>query len=133
MEKHSHPILRRVRRMVGHLKKKFIFRHPTNDRNWSADLAVLPEVVFEDDETVTIKNIRNFTYRSEVDYTPGYYDRTVRLSQIESVWFMVEPFSLLAAHTLVSFGLSDGTYIAVSIEIRKTLGQNFSQFHVLFF
>jgi hypothetical protein len=109
------------------------FRQPTNDRNWSPDLRVLPEILFDEEGTITLRHIRNFTYRSVTDYTPAYYDRTFRLEDVESVWFMVEPFSLVAAHTLLSFGLRDGTYIALSVEIRKTVGQTFSQLMVLFF
>ncbi len=112
---------------------KHVLRKPRNDRDWSLDLKILPEIIFNEDETITIKNIRNFVYRSVTDYTPRYYDRTIHVSQIMNVWFMVEPFSLLAAHTLLSFGLSDGTYIAISIEIRKQKNQKFSQLLVLFF
>ncbi|MBP5993604.1 MAG: DUF4105 domain-containing protein [Candidatus Moranbacteria bacterium] len=115
------------------LLRVLVFRRPTNDRNWSPDLVRLPEITFGSDGTVTIRSIRNFTYRSVTDYTPGYYDRTFAVSDIQTVWFMVEPFSVVAAHTLVSFGLSDGTYIAISVEIRKTVGQVFSQLAVLFF
>ena len=117
--------------MFAFLKRQL--RKPRNDREWSLDLRILPEIVFNEDGTITIKNIRNFVYRSVTDYTPRYYDRTIHVSQIQNVWFMVEPFSLLAAHTLLSFGLSDGTYIAISIEIRKQKNQKFSQWLVLFF
>ncbi len=128
--------LRSISEILGQARSRLLkfsmFRSPSNTRDWSEDLRILPEISFGEG-IVTIKNIRHFTYRSETDYTPGYYDRTFPIEEIESVWFMVEPFSLLAAHTMVSFGLRDGTSIAVSVEIRKRRGQKFSQLLVLFF
>jgi hypothetical protein len=102
------------------------FKRPSNDRDWNSDQAVLPQIHIEND-TISLKNIRNFDYRTVSDYTPNYYDRTFRLSQIQNVWFLVEPLSTRgAAHTLVSFGLDDGTYLAISVEIRKEKGESFS-------
>ncbi|MEK7579444.1 MAG: DUF4105 domain-containing protein [Patescibacteria group bacterium] len=107
-------------------------KQPSNDRAWSPDQDVLPTVKIEK-ENITIKNIRNFTYRSTTEYTPGYYDRTILLDEVQTVWFMMEPFDTAgAAHTLVSFGLSDGTYIAISVEIRKEKGESFSPLKGLF-
>jgi hypothetical protein len=100
---------------------------PSNDRQWNTDQAILPEIAFDGDK-VTIKNIRNFTYRTTSDYTPGYYDKTFDLDQVTSVDFMVEPFSTNpgAAHTLLSFGFEDSSYVAISVEIRKEKGESFS-------
>lgn len=39
---------------------------PSNDRDWQADVAVLPYAAIAGD-TVTVHNIRNFDYRSEKD------------------------------------------------------------------
>lgn len=102
------------------------FKQPSNDRDWTIDATILPEINI-DGENISIKNIRNFTYRTTSDYTPAYYDRTFKLSQIQNVWFMVEPFSKGgAAHTLLSFEFNDNTYIAISVEIRKEKGESFS-------
>src|SRR3989344_30842 len=100
---------------------------PSNDRDWNTDQAVLPEISINED-LVTIKNIRNFTYRTTSEYIPDYYDKTFDLDQIKSVDFMVEPFSTnpVAAHTLLSFGFDDESYVAVSVEIRKEKGETFS-------
>jgi len=76
---------------------------------------------------ITIKNIRNINYHTTSDYDLAYYDRTINIDDLESVWYLVEPFGRFgAAHTLVSFGLSDGTYISISVEIRKEKGEDFS-------
>jgi hypothetical protein len=46
---------------------------------------------------------------------------------VRSVDFIVEPFkSIGAAHTFLSFGFDDETYLAISIEIRKEQGEAFS-------
>jgi hypothetical protein len=97
-----------------------------NDRDWTVDQAVLPYAEFNGD-LVTIHNIRNFTYRSTTDYTPAYYDKTFKISGLTSVDFIVEPLRpKYVAHTFVSFGFTDGSYVAVSAEIRKEKGESFS-------
>lgn len=100
---------------------------PTNDRNWSRDQTRLSSATFEGD-LVHVKNIRNVRYRSTTDYDPAWYDRTFDLQKLESLWFMVEPFDAGkgAAHTLVSFGFAGPEYLAVSVEIRKEVGEEFS-------
>ncbi len=72
-------------------------------------------------------NVRNFTYRSAADYTPGYYNRTYNLDEIESVYYIIEPFSEVdgPAHTMLSFGFSGGVFVTVSAEIRKEKGESF--------
>lgn len=104
-----------------------VFR-PSVNRDWNIDQAVLPEVTFSGDE-VAIKNIRNINYRSTSDFDVRYYDKTFDLNKLESVWYMVEPFSGYgagAAHTLLSFGFGGNDYISVSVEIRKEKGEHFS-------
>ncbi len=100
---------------------------PSNDRDWATDQAILPFAEIEGN-LVTIRNIRNFDYESESDYTVAYYDRTFDLRQLESVWFIVEPFGQMqsAAHTFVSFGFGPGGFVSISPEIRKQRGETFS-------
>jgi hypothetical protein len=100
---------------------------PTNDRDWSPDQAELATAVIEGDQ-VEISNVRNALYRSTTDYDVRWEQRRYDLGRLESVWFMVEPFSDWRgpAHTLLSFGFSDGGYLAVSVEIRKEQGEAFS-------
>ena len=100
---------------------------PSNDRDWSPDQAELATAVIEGDH-VQISNVRNALYRSTTDYDVRWEQRRYDLGQLESVWFMVEPFSDWRgpAHTLLSFGFGDGRYLAVSVEIRKEQGEAFS-------
>jgi hypothetical protein len=102
-------------------------RRPSLTREWTADQKVLPRTEFRG-PLVTVHNVRNFDYVSESKYVPRYYDRTYDLRQLDTMWFVVEPFSDFdgAAHTFVSYGFRNGTYLAVSVEIRKEKGETYS-------
>ncbi|MDP2593258.1 MAG: DUF4105 domain-containing protein [bacterium] len=107
------------------------FVRPSNVRDWSNDLEILPYAEFDGD-MVTVKNIRNFSYENVQNYTPNYYDKTFNLDEIKSVDFIVEPFSGLAAHTFVAFGFEDGSYVDISIEVRREKGEFFNALKGLF-
>jgi len=103
-----------------------LLSRPSNTRDWSPDQAELASVE-EHLPFVTIRNMRNFSYRSETDYSAAYYDKTLDLRRLDSAWFFVEPFGKGgAAHTFVSFGFDDGDFVAISVEIRKEKGESFS-------
>jgi hypothetical protein len=109
----------------------FVFpRIPSHERDWSDDQALMPTGdVFTAGtrDRVALNNIRNATYRSTSDYDVEYYDKVVRVEEIETLWYVVEPFAGVgAAHTFLSFGMKDGSYVAVSAEIRKEEGESFS-------
>lgn len=104
-----------------------VFVKPSNDREWSEDLAVLAYAEFDGD-SVTVKNIRNFKYESVLDYTADYYDRTFDMNGINSVEYVVEPFSGVAAHTFVAFGFEDGSYVDISVEVRREKGEFYNIF-----
>lgn len=58
------------------------------------------------------------------------YDRQISIDQIQSVDFIVVPFNerFKLAHTMMSFGLDDGTYLALSVEIRQERGEEYDPF-----
>lgn len=101
---------------------------PTNDAQWQADVATLPEVRFDaDGDRFTVRNTRDFIYTSEFVYTPRYRDEQYALSQLRTVdLFLIYWGSPWIAHTIVSFGFDDGRQLAVSIETRKRVGQEYS-------
>ncbi|MCO4746907.1 MAG: DUF4105 domain-containing protein [Proteobacteria bacterium] len=101
-------------------------KRPSNDREWNADQAVLPVAHFEGD-FVYVSGIRNFTYRDVDDFDVAYDQRSYDLNALERAWFIVEPFSDFggAAHTFVSFTFEDGRALAISVEIRKEVGEEF--------
>lgn len=100
--------------------------HPTNDRVWRADVAhgVTGTV---DGDTVTLANVRNFDWRSDTDFTAHWETRTYDLAKLQTVdlvlsyWMGPE-----IAHTIVTFGFSDGQRVAFSAEIRPDETQSFS-------
>ena len=107
--------------------------HPSNNRDWSLDATRLATSnIFGN--TIQIHNVRNAKYRSTTDYDVHWEDRTYDLNKLESVWFIVEPFSDWRgpAHTFLSFGFGNGEYIAISVEIRKEKGESFSPLNVYF-
>ena len=99
----------------------------SNDRDWAPEMATLPTADFVGD-TVHIHNIRNNQYLSKDDFVVNHYDRTIPISDIQSVDFIVVPFKQTPAlaHTLLSFGLRDGTYLSVSVEVRKEKTEAFN-------
>ena len=99
---------------------------PSNNRDWQTDVAVLPYATIEGD-VVTVRNIRNFDYRSETDYTPAYYDKRFDLRQLEGADLVaVYWMGPAIAHIFVSFAFAGGDHLAVSIETRKEKGEGYS-------
>ncbi|NNJ92693.1 MAG: DUF4105 domain-containing protein [Gammaproteobacteria bacterium] len=93
--------------------------HPSNQRDWRTDVERLASADIQGD-LVTVRNIRNFDYRSATDYTSSYYDKTFNMSQLSSIDLVpVYWMGPTIAHTLLSFGFENGDYLAISIEMRK--------------
>lgn len=99
---------------------------PSNNRVWQTDVAVLPYAELDGD-LVTVRNIRNFTYRTEHDYDPGYYDKTFDLRTLDSVDLIaVYWMGDAIAHVMLSFGFAGQDYLCLSIETRKEVGEAYS-------
>jgi hypothetical protein len=99
---------------------------PSNDRDWVDENAALPHATIEGD-LVTVRNVRNFAYRSETDFTPAWYDKTYDLRQLEGVDLVATYWMGPAvAHIFLSFAFAGGDHLAVSIETRKEKGEGYS-------
>lgn len=101
---------------------------PSNDREWSPDQEILAHAEFAaDSDSVTIHNIRNIRYQRTDNYVVSHYNRTVSLSDLVSLDYMIEDLDDFPgfAHTLLSFGFADSSFIAISVEIRKELGEGY--------
>ena len=100
---------------------------PSNDRDWIAELHT-PAFAEVDGDQITLKNIRSNRYLTNDDYVVNHYDRTININQIQSVDYVVVPFNNTPqiAHTLLSFGLDNGTYLGVSVEVRREKGEGYS-------
>jgi hypothetical protein len=105
---------------------------PSNERDWQADVAVLPYANIDGD-LVTVHNIRNFDYRSETDYTPAWYDKQFDLGKLQGVDLVTSYWmGPVIAHVFLSFDFGDGDHLAVSIETRKEKGERYSTFKGFF-
>lgn len=110
---------------------------PSLDRDWSPDQKVLPLVEFRgaaaapasslQDIKFAIRNIRRNHYRAARDHDVHQYDREFDLNDLANAWLAISPFAGFgAAHAFLSFGFKDGTYINVSVEVRRANGKQFS-------
>ncbi|GIS58777.1 MAG: hypothetical protein CM1200mP2_10020 [Planctomycetaceae bacterium] len=106
---------------------RWLFQKPSNCRDWSSDQVVLPESRFDGD-LVEITGIRDCDYRSTTDFTVTHRDQVFDLAQLERLDFFVEPFAGWRgpAHTFLSFGFEDGEKLAISVEVRREMGKEFS-------
>ena len=105
---------------------------PSNDRAWKPGVAVLAGASI-DGNRVTIHNIRNFDYRSESDFDIAYYARTFDLDQLDSVDLIASYWAGPAiAHVILSFGFGTGSPVAISIERRDELNEDYSTIKGLF-
>src|SRR5262249_42046148 len=99
---------------------------PRNDRDWQPDVAVLPPLDVAG-APLAVHGLRNNEYRSERDYTARYEDRRYSLAGLRTLdLFLVYWGSPWIAHTILSFGFDDGRYLAISIETRKEVGEEYS-------
>ena len=99
---------------------------PSNDRMWISDVSELPSVEIDGDRA-TVKNVRNFEYRSETDFTEHWDTRSYDLSKIRGIDFFLSYWgSPHIAHTIVSWDFGDGKPLAISIETRKEVGESYS-------
>lgn len=99
---------------------------PSNNRDWQPDVAKLASAEVHGDK-LTFHNVRNFDYRSETDFTVHYEDRAYDLSKLRGVdLFMSYWGSPAIAHTIMSWDFEGSPPLAISIETRKSKGQEYS-------
>jgi hypothetical protein len=99
---------------------------PSNTRQWQPDVAVLPSAQM-DGNSLTVRNIRNCSYRSPTDYTVSYYDKTYDLRKLDGAdLFICFWGPMKIAHTIMSFSFEDGQHLCISIETRKEVGESYS-------
>ena len=111
----------------------FVLKDPQNNRNWESGYGTLAGVSVKRDE-VKISNIRDWKYLADGSVDAKYYGDKFNARDISAVWFVVEPFSNWdgIAHTYFIFDFTDGRNIAVSVEARREVGEDFNAFKGLF-
>lgn len=104
-------------------------REPRADRDWAADHAEPARIVFASDGAVTIHGLRDFRHRAAGAFDERYRDLTFRPEDVRRVWFALAPFAERwrgLAHTFLSFELTDGRFVAVSVEARRQADERYS-------
>lgn len=101
---------------------------PSNARQWTSGQEVLPWAAI-DGAHVELHNVRNFRYDARGTPAKRWETRTYDLNKLNSVWFVLAPFSREnrgPAHTFLSFGFADSQYVAISVEARREQGEEYS-------
>ena len=100
---------------------------PSNRRSWLDDVAQMTtgEV---DGNRVTLRNVRNFEWRKNNDYTQRWETRHYDLDRMSSLDMIVSYWTVPAiAHMLISFGFEDGEHVVFSVEIRREKDEKYSE------
>jgi hypothetical protein len=99
---------------------------PSNDRDWQPDVARNVTATIDGGRLV-VDNVRNFTWRSDVDFDQRWEQRTYVLSQVHDVDLVLSYWAGEAiAHLIISFGFEGGQRLDFSIETRKERGEDYS-------
>ena len=105
---------------------------PSHDRPWRPEVAVMPRATIDGDR-VHIAGVRNFEYRSLIDFTVRYEEREVQLSHLTHLDFLVSYWSEgLVGHTFLSFIFDNAPPLSISIETRPEVGEGFNPVASLF-
>jgi Domain of unknown function (DUF4105) len=105
---------------------------PSNDRDWLDDVARMTAGDV-DGNRVTLRNVRNFEWRTNTDFTQRWETRSYDLGRLCSLDMIVSYWTLPAiAHVLISFGFEDGEQVVFSVEIRREKHEKYSEIGGLF-
>lgn len=99
---------------------------PSNDRSWAPESARLPEIRWhEDGKSFTVRNIRDFRYRTTLDFDVAYLDRTYSLDDMTGLEYAVVYWEQLlddeVAHSMLSFRFRNGESLVFSCEARRPI------------
>ena len=99
---------------------------PSNDRPWQEAVAQTAWAEIDGDR-VTVHDVRNFDYRTEQDYTPHWETRSYDLRDLRGADIFITYWgSPWIAHPIVSFQFGDKDHLAISVEVRKEIGEGYS-------
>lgn len=105
---------------------------PSHDRTWMPEHSVMPSVQIQGDE-LRVRGLRTFRWTQE-GAEPSWREQSFDLGRLQGMDFVVSHFGDFEgiAHTLLSFRFSGGRVLAVSPEIRKEVGEDYSPSRGLF-
>ncbi len=109
----------------------YFLAEPRSDRNWLHDLSKDTTAAFNEDGTVTITNIRDWSYKKGELVTDEWIESTtLRPQEVVRAWFVLEPFGEWDAvgHTYLTFEFKDGSAYSFSVEARREAHEGYSAF-----
>jgi hypothetical protein len=99
---------------------------PPNDGDWQPDVAQTAWAEVHGN-VVDIHNYRDCHYQTESEYRCQWITKTVQLSDLRGIDVAFVHWGIpKIAHLIVSFRFADDDYVAISIEMRKQVGQSYS-------
>ena len=99
---------------------------PSNDRDWRSDDVATAYAEIAADQ-ITIHNVRNCDYRSETDYTCAWETRSYDLSKLRGIDIFITWWgSPWIAHPIASYDFGAQGHVAISIETRHAVGEEYS-------
>jgi hypothetical protein len=105
---------------------------PSHDRDWRPEVAVMPEVIIDEDN-VRITGCRDFDYRRTDDFTVRYIEREVSPSHLTAIDFFISYWKQgPVGHTFLSFVFDNAPPVCISIETRPEVGEGFAPIASLF-
>jgi hypothetical protein len=110
------------------------FKTPQSDREWGEEFEKITTVEDTEQNTLILKNVRDWTYGDELVIGKNWLDLEVDPKTIKRVWFLTEPFSGWKAigHTFLSFEFEDGTTLSFSIEARRDSAEGYAAIDGMF-
>ena len=110
-----------------------LIKKPSHSRQWEVGQENLPKIDIVDGN-IDITNFRDFAWKLDGEVDKQYVSNKYKLDDIQSVDVIISHFSDFEglAHIFLSFGFNDGRHIAVSMETRREVGEEFSPFLGLF-
>lgn len=100
---------------------------PSNDLTWADDVSRISSGTIAGN-LVTLRNVRNFEWRTDRDYIQRWETRIYDLTMLSSVDMVISYWSGRAiAHMLVAFGFEDGEHLAFSVEVRRPKNGTYSE------
>lgn len=109
-------------------KHKFVkSQNPELERDWVADCAKITTASFKG-TTVSLKNVRDFTWVSKREHDNKWSNIKVNLNEIVDIWFVIDHFHKIRAlaHTMLTFEFKNGQYITFSFETRREVGERYN-------
>lgn len=112
--------------LLTFIGQTYFFQKPSNNRNWQEQFATLADISINGNQ-VKVNNIRDYKYDPNGITEKNYINREFDVTKIEKVWFLVEPFGAFEgiAHTYFVFDFVGSDPVAISVESRREVGEDF--------